>query len=226
VRRPRSLAATLPNGIVAALTTGAVVLLATGCGGPTKVSSAKAAGPPAARAVADQLTSQSCSASTSTASSHEIRYCEFVLPGGRRFNCNMASFEASAPTVSEVEGSKSCVSLRRVSAPTASAHVVEAIARARACLTSHGLLVKGGAVPPAGHGPGGPEGELIVGNGTGGAFIAFYPDPHSAERLEPEVIRNARGFGGQVERRGAVTVLWIRPPASGLRAGVQACAFA
>jgi hypothetical protein len=138
----------------------------------------------------------------------------------------MASFVASAPTVSEVEGSKSCVSLRRVSAHSPSAHVVEAIANARACLTSHRLLVKGGPVPPAGHGPGGPEGELIVGNGTGGAFIAFYPDPRSAERLEPEVTRNAHGFGGQVERGGAVTVVWIRPPASGLRASVQACAFA
>jgi hypothetical protein len=223
VGRLGSLAAPLLTGVLAMLTTGAVVLLVTGCGS-TKASLMQAAGRPAAF----QSCSESSSASSPTASSHEARYCEFVLPDGRRFNCKMASFEASAPTVSEVEGSKSCVSMRRVSVPTASehAHVVEAIAKARACLRSHGLLLKGGPVPPAGHDPGGPEGEVIVGNGTGGAFIAFYPNPRNAEQLEPEVIRNARGFGGQVERRGAVSILWIRPPPSALRASVQACAFA
>ena len=223
MQRPRSFAALLRAGVVAMLVTGAVVLLATACGS-TKASSMQAA----ARPAAFQSCSASSSASSPTASSHEVRYCEFVLPDGQRFNCKMASFEASAPSVSDVEGNKSCVSLRPVSVPTASEHarVVEAIAKARACLTSHGLLLRGGPVPPAGHGPGGPEGELIVGNGTGGAFIAFYPDRHSAEGLEPEVIRNARGFGGLVERRGAVTVLWIRPPTSSLRMSVQACAFA
>ena len=69
--------------------------------------------------------------------------------------------------------------------------------------------------------PGSPDGELI----TGGAFIAFYTDPRKAQRLEPEVRQNARRFGGQVVRHGAVTVLWIHPPASGLRGAVSGCAF-
>jgi hypothetical protein len=100
-----------------------------------------------------------------------------------------------------------------------------AIAKVRTCLAGRGLRIAGGAVPPAGHGPGGPQGELMVGDGTGGAYIAFYPDPRSAERLEPELIRNARGFDGQVERRGSVALLWLHPPTRGLRTSVQACAF-
>ena len=83
------------------------------------------------------------------------------------------------------------------------------------------MEVKGGPVPPAGHGPGGPEGELVVGD----ALIAFYADERFAQRAEPEVLRNAGGFGGKLERRGAVTVLWIHPPAADLRAKVLACMF-
>ncbi|MGO8906439.1 MAG: hypothetical protein ACLQMH_12570 [Solirubrobacteraceae bacterium] len=127
----------------------------------------------------------------------------------------MASLKGSAPTAGEVEASKSCVALR----PAASASAIKAIARARACLTSHGLEVKGGPVPPAGRAPGGPEGELVVSDG----LIGFYADPRSAERAEPEVLRNAGRFGGKPERRGAVTVLWIRPPPNDLRAKVLAC---
>jgi hypothetical protein len=128
----------------------------------------------------------------------------------------MSSLKASAPTAREIEASKSCVAQR----PAASASVIKAIARAQACLTSHGLEVKGGPVPPAGHAPGGPQGELVVSD----ALIGFYADPRSARRAEPEVLRNAGHFGGKPERRGAVTVLWIRPPPNDLRAKVLACA--
>jgi hypothetical protein len=99
--------------------------------------------------------------------------------------------------------------------------VVKAIERARACLIGAGLSVNGGPVPPAGPGPGGPEGELIV----GGALIAFYADPETAKQAEPEVLRNARGFHGEVERRGTVTVLWLQPPANHLRSSVLGCGF-
>ena len=98
--------------------------------------------------------------------------------------------------------------------------VAARIAVARACLTSKGLRATGGPVFPE-QGPGSPDGELI----TGGAFIAFYTDPRKAQRLEPEVRQNAIRFGGQVVRHGAVTVLWIHPPASGLRGAVSGCAF-
>jgi hypothetical protein len=151
--------------------------------------------------------------------SHEVRYCEYVLPDGRRFSCNMASFQQSAPTVSEVKHSKACVALPRVSTPTASPRVVKAIDSARACLIHAAVRVKGGPVPPEGHGPGGPEGELIVSD----ALIAFYIDSATAKRAEPEVLHNARSFHGEVERRGAVTILWVRSPPNDLRSDVHGC---
>jgi hypothetical protein len=70
-------------------------------------------------------------------------------------------------------------------------------------------------------GPNSANGELI----TKGALIAFYTDQSKAARLEPQVKQNARRFGGQVVRNGAITLLWIHPPASGLRDAVSGCAF-
>jgi hypothetical protein len=186
-----------------------------GCGRAAQPTSPRVTGPTGV--AEEKLEAQSCSAAVSTASPREVRHCEFELQDGRRFNCNMASFQASAPTAGEVEASKSCVALL----PAASASVIKAIAKAQACLTSHGLEVKGGPVPPGGHAPGGPEGELAVGD----ALIAFYANPRSAKRAAPEVLRNAGGVGGKPERRGAVTVLWIRPPPNDLRAKVLACVF-
>jgi hypothetical protein len=97
--------------------------------------------------------------------------------------------------------------------------VVKAIGMARACLIRAGLAVKGGPVPPEGHGPGGPEGELILSD----ALIAFYTDPSTAKRAEPEVLHNARRFHGEVERRGTVTILWIQRPPNDLRSSVHGC---
>lgn len=92
------------------------------------------------------------------------------------------------------------------------------IAAVKACLTSKGLAVHGGATVGK-LGPNSPDGELI----TTGAFIAFYTDASNARRLEPALKQNAMHIGGQVERHGAVTVLWIRPPATRLRNDVSAC---
>jgi hypothetical protein len=94
------------------------------------------------------------------------------------------------------------------------------IAAARTCLTRTGLSVTGGPVFPP-QGPNSPDGELI----TTGALIAFYSDAHKAQRLEPGIEQNARRFGGRVVRRGAVTVLWIHPPASVLRNALSGCAL-
>jgi hypothetical protein len=199
-----------------------LVLSTSACGAAPVPSSSRATRSTRIAVAADQLTSQSCSASTmSNGSSREVRYCEYVLSDGRRFNCNMASLKTSTPTTSEVKRDKACVALPRVSAPTASHAVVKAIGRARACLRHAGLAVKGGPVPPEGHGPGGPEGELTVND----ALIAFYIDPGTAKRAEPEVLHNARSFHGEVERRGTVTVLWLRPPPKDLRSKVHGCVF-
>jgi hypothetical protein len=203
------------SGLVAVRVASVLALLASGCGRAAQPASLRAAGPTGV--AAEKLEAQSCSAGVSTASPREARHCEFELADGRRFNCNMAFVQGSAPTAGEVEASKSCVALL----PAVSASVIKAIAKAQTCLTSHGLEVKGGPVPPGGHAPGGPEGELVVGD----ALIAFYANPRSAKRAEPEVLRNARGFGGKPERRGDVTVLWIRPPPNDLRAKILACVF-
>jgi hypothetical protein len=64
---------------------------------------------------------------------------------------------------------------------------------------------------------------------VGGAdhvFVAFYTDSAKAQRLEGQIVQNAKRFGGQVERRGAVTIVWVKPPGSGTRNGVEACVFA
>jgi hypothetical protein len=211
----RSLARRRRGGLPAVLVASALISLASGCGSAAQPASSRASGP--TDVATQKLEAQSCSAEETTSRPGEVRHCEFELQDGRRFNCNMAPFQASAPTAGEIEASKSCVAL----GPAASASVIKAIANAQACLTSHGLEVKGGPVPPAGHAPGGPEGELVV----GGALVAFYPNPRSAKRAEPEVLRNAGSVGGKPERRGAVTVLWIRPPPNELRARVLACVF-
>src|SRR5664279_3634250 len=213
--RPRSMAVRPRSGLVAVLVVSFSISLASGCGGAAQPASPRASVPTGA--ATQKLEAYGCSAEASTASPHEVRHCEFALPDGQRFNCNMTSFQPSTPTAGEVEASKSCVAL----GPAASASVIKAIAEAHACLTRRGLEVKGGPVPPAGHAPGGPEGELIIGD----ALIAFYPSPRSAKQAEPEVLRNAGAFGGKPERRGAVTVLWIRQPPNELRAKVLACVF-
>jgi len=68
------------------------------------------------------------------------------------------------------------------------------------------------------------DGELIVGDAAGGALIAFYADGRKAQRLEPGVRQNAKRLGGQLERRGAVIVLWPHP-SSPLSRSVEPCAF-
>jgi hypothetical protein len=153
-------------------------------------------------------------------SSHQVTHCEYVLPDGRRFNCNTASLP-SMPTAEQIVTSKACVALPRVVAPMASPGVVEAIGKARACLRRSRLAVAGGPVPPEGHGPGGPEGELI----TGGALIGFYIDARTAKRAEPGVVHNARAFHGDVERRGAVTILWVAHIREQVRSRVERCVF-
>jgi hypothetical protein len=134
----------------------------------------------------------------------------------------MASIHTSALTINEITASKACVALPRV--PVASHAVNNAINQAQACLISAGLTVRGGPVPPAGHDPGGPEGELIVGvTHGGGALIAFYANPENAKQAEPEIRHNARSFHGEVERHGTATILWLQAPTEHLRSATQRC---
>jgi hypothetical protein len=194
------------------------VLAAAGCGGATAAS-------PRGGPVAVAVASTSCSTAATSASRRVVDACVFVLTDGRRYRCTGPSFSRPpAPTPPALERAGACVTLRRLAVPAAARAAVAAIASARSCLTAKGLRVTGGPVVAAEAQS--PDGELVVGDGTGGAFVAFYGDPARAERLEPAVKRNARRFAGAVERRGAVTVLWIRPPAGGLRERVETCVFA
>jgi hypothetical protein len=204
------------------LAAGILVLLTSGCGVAAARSPSQATNSNRGAGATEQPSAQSCSVSImSNDSSREVSYCEYVLPDGRRFNCNMASLTTSTPTTSEIEGSKACVALPRLSTPSASHTVVKAIGKARACLRRVGMAVKGGPVPPEGHGPGGPEGELIVSD----ALIAFYIDPRTAKRAESEVRHNARSFHGEVERHDSVTIIWLQPPPKDLRSNVHECVF-
>jgi hypothetical protein len=106
------------------------------------------------------------------------------------------------------------------------AAVIARIANARRCVAGKGLRVIGGPVLPAPPpGSSSPDGELIVGSAATDVFIAFYTDADKAQRLQAGVVGDARRLGGRVERHGAATVLWMRPPASGLRTAMQACGF-
>jgi hypothetical protein len=91
------------------------------------------------------------------------------------------------------------------------------------CLADRGVHVSGG--PLALRQSHVPNGELIVSRGNIAAFIAFYVDTATAERVEPQLIQNAGHFGGEVQRQGAVTIIWTHPPASDFREVVEACAF-
>jgi len=102
--------------------------------------------------------------------------------------------------------------------------LIREIDTARTCLTKKHLRVTGGPVFPE-QSPTSPDGELIVGGAKGAAFVAYYTDVSRAEKLEPEVQQSAARDGGQVERHGAATVLFIHHPANKLRDDVLGCAF-
>jgi hypothetical protein len=203
---------------------------AAGCG--TAVSSTSpSTSPSVGRAeLPVQVASTSCSSAVTVAVSSgvatsagrraDVSSCVFVLTDGRRFKCAGPAFARSMPTPSTLQHAKACTMMSPLAVPASLRAVVARIARDRTCLTSKGLRVTGGAVLPR-QGPNSADGELI----TEGALIAFYTDQRKAGRLEPQVKQNAKRFDGQVVRNGAVTVLWIHPPGSGLRDAVSGCVF-
>jgi hypothetical protein len=207
------------RGVVALLATIVVVLLAAGCGGAAKPSPQRVAG--GASALADEVASTGCS----SASSHVAAHCVFVIADGRRFRCRGSALGQSQQTASTLARAAGCVAVRRLAISPASRAVFVALVRVRACLLGRGYQVIGGLVLPP-QGPNAPDGELTVGTHPAVPVIAFYDDPLKAARLEPAVIRRATPLGGRVERRGAVTVLWLQAPASAVGARVAACAWA
>lgn len=94
---------------------------------------------------------------------------------------------------------------------------------ARACLEHAGFGVLGGPRPAGDKNA--PNVELILNGNPAPAFIAFYRGEARAERYEPQLIRNAARFNGSVERRGAVSIVWVQKPQADLRRQVHTCVF-
>lgn len=167
-----------------------------------------------------QVTSSTCSASGGSADAGPTAACTFALSDGRRFACP-ESMALTHPSAGDVVRARSC---SRLPPATGTPAGNAAVARVRHCLAVRRLRSRGGPAPSSGAREGsGPDGELVVGDAGTGAIAAFYPSARVARQLERGVRQRARRFGGQVERRGAVTVVWTRSPASAVRAAVRHC---
>jgi hypothetical protein len=148
--------------------------------------------------------------------------CVFVLADGRQFSCP-PRFAHAVQTASSLERSGLCRTIAPLQLSAAVRRVTAAIESTQTCLTSHKVRTIGNAVLPPLASPNSPDGELIAGYLPNGAFIAFYRNVEKAERLEPAVLRNARRLHSQIERAGAVTIVWVRPPTATLGRALQAC---
>lgn len=199
----------------AVVVVGAMAVVVGGCGS----SSARTAAADA------QVASGSCQ--VSGADGHTTsQSCSFVLSDGQQFRCRQA-FEGQTPTARELEHTKGCIRLPSLKLSPAERTMIAALDRARSCLAAKGIRALGAPVlPPNPPGSSSADGEIVVGQSAANiVFIAFYTNAARAQQLQASLIRNAHRLKDQVERHGAVTVLWIHPP-SGVRAAVRACAFA
>ena len=197
---------------------GLVALVTAGCGATTTRSNVTGTGQATRYA---QAVNASCN--TSAVNGKPVKAsCVFVLADGRRFSCP-PRFAQSVQTASSLKRSTSCRTIAPRHLSAAVRRVTAAIESARACLTSHKVRTIGNAVLPPLARPNSPDGELIAGYLPNGALIAFYRSIEKAKRLEPALLRNARRLHSQVERAGAVTIFWPRPPTATLRRAVQAC---
>ena len=95
-------------------------------------------------------------------------------------------------------------------------------AQARTCLNDAGFRVVGG--PRSAGDRNAPDVELVVNGEGAGAFVGFYKQVERARRYESQLKRNARRFNGSVERRGPVSIVWVRKaPAESRR--IERCVF-
>jgi len=145
-----------------------------------------------------------------------------VLTDGRRLRCPPSSANSvSSPSVL----TRSCAHLTPLAVAANIRAVATAIASTRACLTArHRSFTGGPTMPPDPYSGDQPDGELTLGEDKTVGFIAFYRDERRARRLEPKLASNAKRIEGEVERHGAVTLVWSHPPSDALRADMRACA--
>jgi hypothetical protein len=68
-----------------------------------------------------------------------------------------------------------------------------------------------------------PDLELVLHGLDAPAFVALYADPWRARENAPSIRRNARRAGASVERRGRITIVWVKRPSAERRAAVLGC---
>lgn len=209
---------------------GLAAILAGGCGSTASRPAPTTAGRTAGVTPVAQVTQASCGGEGVAHGRRFTSPCVFMLVDGRRFRCPQR-FARAVQTAGSLERARACVAIAPVHLGAAVRRVTATIEAAQACLTAHKVRAIGGPVLPVGvpdlhalaASQNGPDGELIAGYLPNGALLAFYRDVAKAARLEPAILNNARRIHAQVQRRGATTIFWSRPPAAALRSAVQAC---
>jgi hypothetical protein len=168
--------------------------------------------------------------------------CTVVLSDGQRYRCSSRFAQRLAPGLtptSVFEHAKACNQLSRLVIPAALRAVASRIGKVRICLSAHSLRVVGGLVFPVDRGAGyAPAGELDVSprktSSTGGvvlhgvglpgdALVGFYTDARHAASSARRVMKNVNRVGGQLERAGAESILWLTPPPHAVRDIFKAC---
>jgi hypothetical protein len=150
--------------------------------------------------------------------------CTYVLTDGRRFKCPLR-FSNHRQTPASLQRARACRRLSSIKIPASWRRVFARLYAVQACLTRHHITANGGPTLDALSPRRTPIGELITSTTRPTAFIAFYTTARVAKRAETGVRKNARQFGGRVERRGAVTIVWTQPPSASLGTTTEACAF-
>jgi hypothetical protein len=151
--------------------------------------------------------------------------CLFLLSDGQQFSCSLThagnALNGRMPTEAVLEHTTGCKRLAALRLSPALRGVLASVNRARGCLKGKGLSALGG-LPPKPPESSTPDGELVLSKSS--AFVAYYTDAATATAAAPEINRNAPR-GSRVERRGAVTILWTRPPSQSVRSALERCVF-
>jgi hypothetical protein len=90
------------------------------------------------------------------------------------------------------------------------------------CLRKLGYRLTGGA--PQAPGPDTPEYQIILDSRRGGGYIGFYKNVSRAQRITKRLRANAqRTTGADVERHGAINVVWVDLADAASRERVRGC---
>jgi hypothetical protein len=151
-----------------------------------------------------------------------VSSCVLITGAGQWFRCPT---DAPGATVATLAHRTGCVRLSPLALSAATRAVIQNVEGVRDCLTGNGWRVTGGPVLPASTATvPAADGELIVGSGRGGALIVSSRDAEAAGRRADAIDREALRVGGELQRRGTVTIVWVHSPASEQRSALDECA--